>query len=96
LIFFKLYQKFLIEEVDADLIDREGKIPANIIARLKEIKLFALKIGKEYEETALLSTHQSISVPQPLILFGTKEQKDEYLWLEEGIIELTQDQKNNL
>ena len=29
--------------------------------------------------TALLSAHQSIGVPQPLILFGTKEQKRKYL-----------------
>jgi 3-hydroxyacyl-CoA dehydrogenase/alkylation response protein AidB-like acyl-CoA dehydrogenase/enoyl-CoA hydratase/carnithine racemase len=29
--------------------------------------------------TALLSAHQSIGVPQPLILFGTEEQKRQYL-----------------
>lgn len=29
--------------------------------------------------TALLSAHQSIGVPQPLILFGTEEQKGKYL-----------------
>jgi len=29
--------------------------------------------------TALLSAHQSIGVPQPLKMFGTKEQKEEYL-----------------
>jgi alkylation response protein AidB-like acyl-CoA dehydrogenase len=29
--------------------------------------------------TALLSAHQSIGVPQPLILFGTEEQKQKYL-----------------
>src|SRR5262249_25331955 len=29
--------------------------------------------------TALLSAHQSIGVPQPLILFGTEEQKRKYL-----------------
>lgn len=29
--------------------------------------------------TALLSAHQSIGVPQPLILFGTEEQKERYL-----------------
>ena len=28
--------------------------------------------------TALLSAHQSIGVPQPLILFGTEEQKQKY------------------
>ena len=29
--------------------------------------------------TALVSAHQSIGVPQPLLLFGTKEQKEKYL-----------------
>ncbi|MBA3386339.1 MAG: acyl-CoA dehydrogenase family protein [Chthoniobacterales bacterium] len=29
--------------------------------------------------TALVSAHQSIGVPQPLLLFGTDEQKDKYL-----------------
>ena len=29
--------------------------------------------------TALLSAHQSIGVPQPLLLFGTEEQKQKYL-----------------
>src|SRR6202008_300100 len=29
--------------------------------------------------TALVSAHQSIGVPQPLLLFGTEEQKKNYL-----------------
>src|SRR5258708_8262472 len=29
--------------------------------------------------TALISAHQSIGVPQPLLLFGTEEQKRKYL-----------------
>ena len=29
--------------------------------------------------TALVSAHQSIGVPQPLLLFGTEEQKAKYL-----------------
>ena len=29
--------------------------------------------------TALVSAHQSIGVPQPLLLFGTEEQKKKYL-----------------
>ncbi len=99
--FLKNYEIFLKDEVDADQIDREGKIPPNIINRLKEMKLFALKIDKhygglgftqsEYNEilkltasvdanlSALLSAHQSIGVPQPLILFGTPAQKEKYL-----------------
>jgi alkylation response protein AidB-like acyl-CoA dehydrogenase len=99
--FLAQYKQFLTNEVDSDLIDREGKIPKHLIERLKEMKLFALKIGKEYgghgftqgeyneilkltatkdaNLTALLSAHQSIGVPQPLIMFGTAEQKQKYL-----------------
>lgn len=99
--FLERYKNFLATEVDADLIDREGKIPEHIINRLKEMKLFALKIDKKYgghgftqseyceilkltatvdaNLVALLSAHQSIGVPQPLIMFGTEEQKQKYL-----------------
>jgi alkylation response protein AidB-like acyl-CoA dehydrogenase len=99
--FLAQYKQFLVHEVDSSLIDREGKIPPQIIERLKEMRLFGLKIGKEYgghgftqgqyneilkltatkdsNLTALLSAHQSIGVPQPLIMFGSTEQKQKYL-----------------
>jgi hypothetical protein len=35
--------------------------------------------GHDANIAALLSAHQSIGVPQPLLLFGTEEQKDRYL-----------------
>ncbi|HKJ68116.1 MAG TPA: acyl-CoA dehydrogenase family protein, partial [bacterium] len=35
--------------------------------------------GQDGSITALLSAHQSIGVPQPLKLFGTREQKEQYL-----------------
>jgi alkylation response protein AidB-like acyl-CoA dehydrogenase len=95
------YKQFLINEVDSDLIDRAGKIPKHIIDRLRQMRLFGLKIEKEYgghgftqgeynevlkvtashdaNITALLSAHQSIGVPQPLIMFGNAEQKKKYL-----------------
>lgn len=99
--FLSRYKTFLTNEVDSNLIDREGKIPPEIIERLKSLKAFALKIGKEYgghgftqseyneilkvtatkdaNLVALLSAHQSIGVPQPLMMFGTKAQKEKYL-----------------
>ncbi|WP_408098770.1 acyl-CoA dehydrogenase family protein [Peredibacter sp. HCB2-198] len=99
--FLARYKQFLQDEVDSDLIDREEKIPKHIIDHLKEMKCFALKIGKEYgghgftqseyneilkltatkdaNLVALLSAHQSIGVPQPLIMFGNEEQKKKYL-----------------
>ncbi len=99
--FISRFKTFITNEVDSDLIDREGKIPPEVIERLKSLKAFALKIPKEYgghgftqsEYTeilkvtatkdanlvALLSAHQSIGVPQPLMMFGTKAQKEKYL-----------------
>ncbi|MGE5276302.1 MAG: acyl-CoA dehydrogenase family protein [Acidobacteriota bacterium] len=92
--------KFLAEEVDADRIDREGKIPPELVLRLAELGAFGMKVPKEYgglgltqreygevlklvsswdgNLVTLLSAHQSIGVPQPLKLFGTKEQKKKY------------------
>jgi len=92
---------FLETRVDADLIDREDRIPSEVMKGLKELGLFGMKIPAEYGGlglsqtnynrvikllgshssaiTVLLSAHQSIGVPQPLMLFGTKEQKDKYL-----------------
>jgi len=94
-------ERFLIEEVDSDAIDRDGKIPEHIVRRLAEMGAFGMKVSKEYgglgltqreygdimkllssrdgNIVVLLSAHQSIGVPQPLKLFGTKEQKKKYL-----------------
>ncbi|MFQ5678427.1 MAG: acyl-CoA dehydrogenase family protein [Gemmatimonadota bacterium] len=91
----------LREEVDSERIDRERKIPPEVVQRLREMGAFGLKIPREYgghgfhqaeyskimevvgtadgSLVALLSAHQSIGVPQPLMLFGTEEQKRKYL-----------------
>ncbi|HTO87596.1 MAG TPA: acyl-CoA dehydrogenase family protein [Thermoanaerobaculia bacterium] len=98
--FYDAMAKFLAEEVDADRIDREGKVPPEVVKRLAELGAFGMKVPKEYgglgftqreygeimklisswdgNLIALLSAHQSIGVPQPLKLFGTKEQKKKY------------------
>jgi alkylation response protein AidB-like acyl-CoA dehydrogenase len=98
--FYDRMKQFLLEEVDGNAIDREGKIPPRIVEALGRMGAFGMKIPKEYgglEFTqseyaeviklisswdgnliALLSAHQSIGVPQPLKLFGTKEQKEKY------------------
>ncbi len=92
---------FLAEKVDADRIDEQKEIPAEVIDALREMGLFGIKIAKENgglgmsqvnynriielvgshcaSTTVMLSAHQSIGVPQPLKLFGTKEQKEKYL-----------------
>ena len=41
-------ERFLNEEVDADRIDREGKVPPHLIQRLAELGAFGIKIPKEY------------------------------------------------
>jgi alkylation response protein AidB-like acyl-CoA dehydrogenase len=98
--FYDAMDKFLAQEVDADRIDREGKIPPRVVKRLAELGAFGMKVPTEYgglglsqreygeimkliaswdgNLVTLLSAHQSIGVPQPLKLFGTKEQKKKY------------------
>lgn len=41
-------EKFMREKVDSDQIDREGKIPPEIIEELRQMGAFGLKIGEEY------------------------------------------------
>jgi alkylation response protein AidB-like acyl-CoA dehydrogenase len=41
-------ERLLVEEVDSDRIDREGKVPARVIQRLAELGAFGIKIPKEY------------------------------------------------
>jgi alkylation response protein AidB-like acyl-CoA dehydrogenase len=94
-------EAFLAEKVDAEKIDLDQEIPAEVIRGLADLGLFGMKIPKEYGGLGLsqvnynraialvashcgstavwLSAHQSIGVPQPLKLFGTPEQKHEWL-----------------
>ena len=46
--FLDRLEKFLIEQVDSDAIDRDGKIPPRVIAGLAEMGAFGMKIPKEY------------------------------------------------
>ena len=46
--FYDRMQKFLLEEVDSDAIDREGKIPKRVIDGLAKMGAFGMKIPKEY------------------------------------------------
>jgi len=92
---------FLVEDVDADAIDREKDIPEQVIEGFRHLGLFGIKLPKEYgglgfsqinynriielvashcaSSAVLLSAHQSIGVPQPLKLFGTDQQKKDFL-----------------
>jgi len=46
--FMDRLERLLVEEVDSDRIDREGKIPPHVIKRLAELGAFGIKIPKEY------------------------------------------------
>ena len=99
--FLARLQRFLLEHVDPDAIDREGEIPQEVLDGLAKLGAFGIKIPIKYgglglsqtnysraamllgsycgNLTALLSAHQSIGVPQPLLMFGTEAQKSTYL-----------------
>jgi len=94
-------QPFLENKLDADRIDREEKIPDEVVAGLRELGLFGMKIPANYgglglsqsnynrvihlvashcaSTAVMLSAHQSIGVPQPLLTFGTEQQKEKFL-----------------
>jgi alkylation response protein AidB-like acyl-CoA dehydrogenase len=46
--FMDRLERFLVEDVDSDRIDREGKVPPQVVKRLAEIGAFGIKIPKEY------------------------------------------------
>src|SRR5215213_5743998 len=54
--FMERLERFLIEQVDSDLIDREGKIPANVIQGLRDLGAFGIKIPQEYGGLGLSQT----------------------------------------
>jgi alkylation response protein AidB-like acyl-CoA dehydrogenase len=94
-------REFCETSVDGALIEREARIPDEVVKGLATIGAFGMKISPEYGGlgltnlyynraliiagsaspvlAALLSAHQSIGVPQPLALFGTDDQKQQYL-----------------
>src|SRR3954464_7007149 len=92
---------FLENKVDPLQIERDAKIPEDVVDGLKEMGALGMKIPTEYgglglsqgyynkalamagvwhsSISTLLSAHQSIGLPQPLMLFGSQEQKQEWL-----------------
>lgn len=91
----------LCEQTDGRLIEREARIPDEVVQGLAQIGAFGIKIPHDYGGLglsavyynralaliggvhpslgALVSAHQSIGVPEPLKMFGSAEQKREYL-----------------
>src|SRR3954466_13004648 len=92
---------FLENKVVPLQIERDAKIPEDVVEGLKEMGALGMKIPTEYgglglsqvyynkalamagvwhsSLSTLLSAHQSIGLPQPLMLFGSEEQKKEWL-----------------
>ncbi|MBX5441135.1 MAG: acyl-CoA dehydrogenase family protein [Solirubrobacteraceae bacterium] len=99
--FLARLRAFLTEKVDPFQIERDAKIPEEVIDGLKELGALGMKIPEEYgglglsqvyynkalalagtwhsSLSTLLSAHQSIGLPEPLRLFGSEEQKREWL-----------------
>ena len=99
--FLRRLRAFLTLHVDPMQIERDAKIPANVIEGLADLGAFGMNISDHYGGLglsqvyynralqvansvhaslgALLSAHQSIGVPKPLKLFGTEEQKQNFL-----------------
>jgi len=99
--FLERFAAFLEGDVDPLAIEREAKLPSNVIDGLKELGALGMKVPEEYGGLGLsqvyynrvlalaggyhqsistfLSAHQSIGVAEPLLLFGSEEQKREWL-----------------
>jgi hypothetical protein len=99
--FLARLREFCETGIDGAVIERDARIPDEVIRGLREIGALGMKIAPEYGGLglsnlyynkalalvgsaspavgALLSAHQSIGVPQPLKLFGTEEQRREFL-----------------
>jgi alkylation response protein AidB-like acyl-CoA dehydrogenase len=99
--FLAVVGAFLREEVDPQLIEREGRIPDEVVEGFKRLGAFGMKVPVQYgglglsqvyynrammltgtwhsSLSTLLSAHQSIGLAQPLLLFGSEEQKQEWL-----------------
>jgi len=99
--FLATLREFLENEVDPLQIERDAKIPDEVIEGFKRIGAMGMKVAEEYGGLglsqvyynralamvgvwhgslgALLSAHQSIGVAEPLRMFGSEEQKREWL-----------------
>jgi alkylation response protein AidB-like acyl-CoA dehydrogenase len=99
--FLERLRAFLVERVDPLQIERDAKIPDDVVDGLKELGALGMKIPEQYGGlglsqvyynkalaltatyhsaiSTLLSAHQSIGLPEPLRMFGSEEQKREWL-----------------
>jgi alkylation response protein AidB-like acyl-CoA dehydrogenase len=99
--FLARLRAFCESECDGSVVEREDRIPDEVVKGLAALGVFGIKIPREYGGLglnhvyynrsleilgsvhpsigALVSAHQSIGVPEPLKMFGSEQQKREYL-----------------
>src|SRR3954463_8796428 len=99
--FLQRMRAFLEENVDPLQIERDARIPDDVVQGLKDIGALGMKVPEEYGGVGLsqvyynkalaitgsshsaipplLSAPQSIGVAEPLLLFGSDEQKEKWL-----------------
>src|SRR4051812_25521324 len=99
--FLKTLSDFLANNVDPLQIERDAKIPDDVVQGLKDMGAMGIKVPEQYGGlglsqvyynkalaitgsshsaiSTLLSAHQSIGVAEPLLLFGSEEQKQKWL-----------------
>src|SRR3712207_2451506 len=99
--FLATLREFLETEVDPLRIERDARLPEEVVDGLKRIGALGMKVPEEYGGlglsqvyynralalagtahsaiVTLLSAHQSIGVSQPLMAFGSEEQKRKWL-----------------
>ncbi|MGW5021750.1 MULTISPECIES: acyl-CoA dehydrogenase family protein [Streptomyces] len=99
--FLARLREFTEAHIDGARIEREARVPDEVVTGLKQLGALGMKISTEYgglglgqlyynkalalvssaspAVAALLSAHQSIGVPQPVALFGSREQRDTFL-----------------
>ncbi|MET9224895.1 acyl-CoA dehydrogenase family protein [Lentzea sp. NPDC003310] len=99
--FLEKLREFTESHIDNTVIERDARIPDEVLKGLKDLGAFGMKIKPEYGGIgltqvyynkalmlvgsaspaigAMLSAHQSIGVPQPVAMFGSAEQKQEFL-----------------
>ncbi len=92
---------FLVDKVDVRKIEREAKLPDDVLQGFKDLGALGMKVPERYgglglsqvyynraltlvgswhsSLSTLLSAHQSIGVAEPLMLFGSEEQKEKWL-----------------